>query len=138
MSAAYPPPAPTRDYPLDRVVERQADALRVERLVACADPIFDEHFPERAVLPGSYVLGTAIAAAGALLDGAPHRAEVTRAVYLRPAAPGDILVVEVRRLAHAGDGPARRTYRFRAVQRHDPRPVAEGVLALTLTAPEAP
>jgi 3-hydroxymyristoyl/3-hydroxydecanoyl-(acyl carrier protein) dehydratase len=136
--SAFPHPAGqggamalVRDYPFDRIVEQTGDLLCVERFVACADPIFNEHFPERPVLPGSYVLGTAVAAAGVLWGVAGYRAGIMRTVFLRPAGPGDSLHVTVRRMARADEAHGTATFRFSAVQRLDARPVAEGVLLLT-------
>lgn len=133
MSAAITTvlPVPVRDYPFDRIAERSNRQVRVERFVAYGDPVFAEHFPERAVLPGSYLLGTAVAAAAQLLDNTVgYRAEIVRAVFMRPVEPGDILLVTAERMPRPDDSAARATFRFSAETRHDSRPYAEGIVAL--------
>lgn len=120
-----------RDYPMDRIVQKNADRICVERFVAFGDPIFSEHFPERAVLPGSFLLGTAIAAAQQLVDSqSAYRVEIERVVYLRPVEPGDILLLEVWRAPCKDAAQDRSAFRFTGSARHDSRPFAEGLLVL--------
>ena len=67
------------------------------------DPIFAFHFPEWPVLPGSFVLRTALATA-AIVEGAGawRLGGIERLTYRRGARPGDDLRIAVKRTAGTG------------------------------------
>ena len=89
---------------LDRVLEHEPG----ERVVALKnvtynEPFFPGHFPEAPVMPGVLILEVMAQATGILAMGV--RKEETRyyivgvdkARFRRPVAPGDQLIVEIRR-----------------------------------------
>lgn len=81
-------------------------AIAGQRLLAADDPVFAGHFPDHPVYPGVLIieaLAQLLAALGALTDG-PSLALATsaRAVFLRPARPGDTLTLLGLRLGEPG------------------------------------
>ena len=83
-------------------------AIAGQRALAVDDPVFAGHFPDHPVYPGVLIveaLAQLLAALGALSAGQGPRLAVAtsaRAVFLRPARPGDTLILMGRRLGGAG------------------------------------
>jgi 3-hydroxyacyl-[acyl-carrier-protein] dehydratase len=97
-----------RDWPLDRVeaLEPRRRCVAV-KLISFGDPIFDEHFPERPVYPGSMQLNSAFAAALHMMNAGGQRwrvCGVERVVFRRPCPAGEILTIETT--AGESRGPA--------------------------------
>jgi 3-hydroxymyristoyl/3-hydroxydecanoyl-(acyl carrier protein) dehydratase len=120
-----------RDYPLDRIANKEVDRICVERFISFRDAVFAEHFPEHAVLPGSYLIATAVAGAEKLFDcELGYSVEIKRVKFLRPVEPGDILLVCVWRVQGNIADVKRSQFRFSASTRHDSRNFAEGLMVL--------
>jgi 3-hydroxyacyl-[acyl-carrier-protein] dehydratase len=83
-------------------------AIAGQRALAVDDPVFAGHFPDHPVYPGVMIveaLAQLLACLGALSEGGgPKLAFATsaRAVFLRPARPGDTLTLLGRRLGEPG------------------------------------
>lgn len=79
-------------------------AIAGRRALAADDPVFAGHFPDHPVYPGVLLveaLAQLLACLGALGDGGGPRlalATSARAVFLRPARPGDTLTLLGQRL----------------------------------------
>jgi len=69
-----------------------------ETVLDPADPIFVVHFPEWPVLPGSFVLRTALATAASVEGAGSWRlGSVSRIAFRQGARPGSVLRIEVKR-----------------------------------------
>ncbi|UEM24782.1 hypothetical protein JL100_034110 (plasmid) [Skermanella mucosa] len=86
-----------RDWPIDRVVEREPGRKCVaQKYLSFSDPIFTEHFPGMPIYPGSMVLNSVFATGRAMMEGGPAAwrvAGVKRASFRRPSLPGRILTI---------------------------------------------
>jgi 3-hydroxyacyl-[acyl-carrier-protein] dehydratase len=95
---------------VDRVVELEPGARCVGvKRVDPAEPFFAGHFPEKAVLPGVFLIEAAAQTAGVMLavPGAAQTGErllaaVTRFKFLKPVGPGTELRIETRVISGVG------------------------------------
>lgn len=105
MTSAAPGRAPVSDLQCGpaagHIVAFEARRSAVgETVLHEHDPIFAIHFPERPVLPGSFVLRIAFAMAARIEGyGAWRLGELERASFRQGAAPGTVLRITVHRIA---------------------------------------
>lgn len=123
------PQCVSRFRPIDRILTvepgKRAEALR---FISEGEPIFDEHFPSFPVLPGSFVLASAFATAGLLMEGRCWSvSKVERANFRRPAEPGEILHMNIDVLESEG---LSLSVRFICKGVYDRRPLANGVFTI--------
>jgi 3-hydroxyacyl-[acyl-carrier-protein] dehydratase len=120
---------------VDRVTALESNQFIVaERLLRPEESFFAGHFPGRPIMPGVLV-GEALAQASGLLLGLSEPAPPASPVvyflaaanlkFLRPAAPGETLVLESR-LENALGG----LFRFQVTARVETAVVASGVVML--------
>lgn len=102
-----------RDYPIDRELSYEAGhGCTALKFLPYNEPIFEEHFPERSVYPGSMIMNSVLAAADAYLSRAKTgvlEAESCCAVpawvkYRKAAEPGELLRIEVTEAKPASTG----------------------------------
>lgn len=109
--------------------------IRAERMLRPEESFFAGHFPGRPIMPGVLV-GEALAQASGLLLGLSHPPEeqgipvvyflaAANLKFLRPAIPGETLILESRFETALGG-----VFRFRVTARVETEVVASGVVML--------
>jgi 3-hydroxyacyl-[acyl-carrier-protein] dehydratase len=89
---------------VDRVVERNHDAICAHKLVSANEPFFSGHFPGHPIMPGVLII-EALAQAGALLAApqvhfdpgkqAFYFMSMDKVKFRKPVVPGDLLTLNV-------------------------------------------
>lgn len=130
---------------IDRVVEASPERVVAIKQVTNAEEYLADHFPSFPILPGVFMLEALIQAARALLEqGDERRWVLARARALKYGAlvrPGDILRLEVERVASEPDRPDFKGRAVLVTDPDDPRTAAAGrfeLRPLTLTLPRQP
>mgnify|MGYP001390799945 CR=1 FL=1 len=102
-----------RDYPIDRELSfEEGHSLVTLKFLPFNEAIFQEHFPERSVYPGSMIMNSVLATAELYLSRTTtaESAELTavplQVKYRKAAEPGDLLRIELDAAGakDAGDG----------------------------------
>jgi 3-hydroxyacyl-[acyl-carrier-protein] dehydratase len=131
-------------YPMlmiDRVTSRSPEGCTVVKNLTITEPCFVGHFPKRAIFPGSMLVETMAQAgffigppAGAAPESAPDLSGATdvfllsvEVKFLKPAVPGDRIVIDARLVSDAG-----RIRRFRATASVEGETVAKGTFVVML------
>ncbi|WP_084165214.1 3-hydroxyacyl-ACP dehydratase FabZ family protein [Skermanella stibiiresistens] len=129
-----------RDWPIDRVVEREPGRKCVAlKYLSFSDPIFTEHFPGMPIYPGSMVLNSVFATGRAMMEGGPAAwrvAGVKRAAFRRPSLPGRVLTIIATVDAEIPPG-AMAEVRYSLSDGH-PAPLGNGAFLLEPVAPLEP
>ena len=96
---------------IDRAEITEASAIRAEVFLDPAWEIFQAHFPGYALLPGVYLAESMAQTADLLLLTRPGNQEklplflgISRMRFLRPAYPGDTLILSAAIKQEAGSG----------------------------------
>src|SRR6185369_6766602 len=77
--------------------EHQADTtVSFQFQFGASEPIFAGHFPGHPLLPGVFLLEMARMAAEWVFGGAMAVQEISKAKFLRPILPGEILKLELK------------------------------------------
>jgi 3-hydroxymyristoyl/3-hydroxydecanoyl-(acyl carrier protein) dehydratase len=100
-----------RDYPIDRELMFEAGQSFVTlKFLPFNEPIFQEHFAERSVYPGSMIMNSVLATADLYLMrtrssvSSEFAAVPLQVKYRKAAEPGELLRIELDAAGAAGAG----------------------------------
>lgn len=90
-----------RNYPIDRVLEYVENiSITALKFVPKNEEIFNEHFPEESIYPGSMILNSVISALELFLNMQGHRLELSRfklksAKFKKKCGSGDAIKIAI-------------------------------------------
>jgi beta-hydroxyacyl-ACP dehydratase FabZ len=122
-------------YPIllvDRILDYEPGKwIRGVKNITMGDPIFQGHFPQKAVFPGVLIIEAMAQTGGVLmLTDLPNRDKILmyfmsidKAKFRKPVVPGDQMVMQLELISHKG-----RICKLRGVATVDGHKVAEAEL----------
>ncbi|MCL1702978.1 hypothetical protein [Lysinibacillus sp. Bpr_S20] len=91
-----------RNYPIDREIELVRDKRIISlKFLSFNEPIFEEHFPDMSIYPGSMIMNTVASSLESLIQNSNYKhlntvpIEIKTAKFRKACLPGDLLKVEI-------------------------------------------